>query len=397
MAIKTSLMPLAGIDNRQEDDAALIINGEDRRVFLRDALNVNITETGRANLRGALHQVTATPFKSLWVSPLHGDLFGVLGTLWVKIDPQDWSYEVLSDLGGEEASHCVVNAKVVAAGVDGLFSYDGRRALPLSMETPGQPFLTEIEGSLPQGGYGVAVSWLRGSLESSVSSMTSIQLQQGGGITIGLPYCIDQSITGLRIYMTKPGGRELQRVGDWPVNQGAVDVLALPELGAPPEFQYLDGMPTGHFVQPWRGRLLTAGHKTLYFSEPMAWHLHDRRHGFIQFPQRITFVAALDGGIWVGQVDHAIFLAGNQPEDLQQQKRAAKAPVPRSAVILDSDLVGELAGPGVQVALWLGANGYVLGTADGQMVELQRKRIMGIAAASASTTAWGNRILTVLG
>ena len=396
MPAKTSLMPMAGIDNRQED-AALVVGGDAPRVYFREALNVDFTETGRMNLRGAIHRITETPFKHLWVSPLHGDTFGVLGSQWVKVDTDDWSYEVLLDLGGDMASHCVLNSRVVVAGADALFSYDGRKAVRLSIETPGQPFASQISGAMPAGDYGVAVSWLRGSLESSVSAMSAISLSDGGGITVGLPYCIDPSITGVRLYCTKPGSRELQRVGDWPVGEGAIDLVALPDLGASPEFQHLDAMPSGRFVQTWRGRLLVASTKTLYFSEPMAWHLHDRRHGFVQFPQRITFVIAVDGGIWVGQMDHVLFLAGNKPDDFEQQRRSAKAPVPGSAIHIDSDLVGEMAGSGVKSALWLAANGYVLGTADGQMVELHRKRITGINAATGSTTVWGGRVLTVLG
>lgn len=396
MAIKTNMMPMAGMDNKQED-AALVVRGDAPRVYFRNALNVDFTETGRLNMRGAVRKVASDLYKCIWQSPLHGDVFGVLGSSWVKIDPESWGHEVLADLGGEWASHCVLNGRVVVAGAGGLFTYDGRKATRLPMDTPGQPFASASEGAMPPGSYGVAVSWLRGSLESSVSATSSVDLGSGGGLTVGLPYCLDPSVTGVRLYLTKPGSRELQQAGDWPISQGALGLVALPELGGSPEFQHLDAMPAGRYVQPWRGRLLTAGHKTLYFSEPMAWHLHDRRHGFIQFPQRITFVIALDGGIWVGQVDHVLFLEGHQPDDLAVQRRAAKPPVPASAVHIDSDLVGELAGPGVQSALWLAANGYVLGTSDGQMVEMQRKQLKGIQAASGSTTVWGDRILTLLG
>ena len=397
MPIKTNLMPVAGIDNRQED-AALIVGGEAARVYFRDALNVNITETGRVDMRGAVRKVTSESYKNLWASQLHGDLFGALGTEWVKIDTDDWTHEVLADVGSELVSHCVLNSKVIAAGASGIFSFDGRRASRMTIDTPSQPVVTAASsgGALAQGDYGVAVSWLRGTLESSVSHM-AVGHVTGGALAVALPYCIDPSITAVRLYLTKPGSRELQQAGDWPPDQGSIEITALPALGASPEFQYLDAMPTGRFVQPWRGRLLTASFKTLNFSEPMAWHLHDRRHGFIQFPQRITFVAAVDGGIWVGQVDHVLFLSGARPDELQQHRRASKAPIPASAVLLDSDQVGELAGPGVQSALWLAANGYVLGTSDGQMVELQRKRLAGIKAASGATTVWGYRILTVLG
>ncbi|RMX08488.1 hypothetical protein D8I35_05265 [Corticibacter populi] len=392
----TRLMPLAGINNRSEDDAALVRGGDDPTVFVREALNFDITDTGRLHMRGQVKMVTSTPYKHLWYSHLHGDLFGMLGTAWVKIDPDDWSCVELADLGGGWASHCVLNGRVAVAGVDGIFTFDGQAATRLPIETPGMPALVRTGGALESGDYGVAISWLRGSLESSVSEVAYAALQDGGGLTVGMPYSIDPSITMARLYMTKPGSRVLLHAGDHAVNGDSVDIVAMPLLGGAPEFQHLDAMPAGRFLGHWKGRLVTATNRVLSFSHPMAWHLHDRRHDFVQFPQRITFVVAVEGGLWVGQVDHVLFLSGSQPDDLQVLRRGAKAPVYGSAILLDAELLGEVAG-GSQAALWLAENGYVIGTADGQVVEIHRKSIAGIRASAGASTVWGERILTVLG
>ncbi|THJ36159.1 hypothetical protein E8K88_02525 [Lampropedia aestuarii] len=389
----TRLMPLAGINNRAED-AALVRGGDSPAVWVREALNVDITETGRLNMRGQVRAVTQTPYKHLWFSALHGDLFGVLGTRWVKIHPDDWSYEELADLGGSWASHCVIDQRVAVAGADGIFVYDGTKAEPLQMHTPGMPAVSDLDGSLPPGDYGVAVSWLRGSLESSVSEV-AFGPAQSGGLRVSFPFSLDDSVTGVRLYMTKPGSRELQRVGDYLVSAQAADVVAPPALGGSPEFQHLDAMPSGRFMHHWRGRLLTCTARTLHFSKPMAVHLHDCRHDFVQLPQRITFVAPVEGGIWVGQVDHIVFLSGTQPDDLVVRRLAGQPPIQGSATLVPAEQLGELAG-GNAAALWLSANGYVVGTSEGEIVELHRTVLTGIAATAGATVLVGERLLTVL-
>ena len=89
------------------------------------------------------------------------------------------------------------------------------------------------------------------------------------------------------------------------------------------------------------------------FSEPMAYHLHDERHGFVQMPQRITFVEPVDGGIWIGQVDHVAFLEGATPDALVMQRKTACAPVAGSSIQVLADTVGgDLSQGGSATVLW---------------------------------------------
>ena len=46
----SKLFPIAGMNNVADDDA-LQVGGDTPRLFVRDALNVDITETGRISLR----------------------------------------------------------------------------------------------------------------------------------------------------------------------------------------------------------------------------------------------------------------------------------------------------------------------------------------------------------
>lgn len=390
------LYPLAGIDNAARRDDALQVGGQARRLFLREALNVDISDTGRASLRPGLRKVAALALASLWQSPLHRDVFAVQGSDWVKVDPLTWSAEALADIGPGPAQHLVLNSVVLAAGADGIFQFDGVKAQRFTLPVPPAPMVTTGAGSLVPGSYGVALSWLRGPMESPLSAMTHSKVGQGGALAITLPLCMDSTVTGVRLYLTRPDGGELLRGEDYPIALPYVEIPLLPKLGAPPQFQHMEAMPSGKYFGQWRGRLVSARANVLRFSQALAYHVHDPRHDFVLMPQRITFLQPVDGGIWVGQVDHVAFLAGAQPDELQLLRKTAKAPVPGSALALDAETAGEMSGGGSAVVAWLADNGYVLGTADGGVIEKHATRLRGITGNQGTSIVFRNRLTTAV-
>lgn len=114
-------------------------------------------------------------------------------------------------------------------------------------------------------------------------------------------------------------------------------------------------------------------------------------------PQRITFVQPVDGGIWVGQVDHVAFLQGASPDSLSVNRKASAAPVPGSAVLVPADVVGtNLAGGGSPVAVWLAENGYVAGTSEGGLAEIHSGVMRGITASAGTSVVLDRRLLTTV-
>lgn len=388
------LLPMAGINNVAED-AALQRGGDAPQLYVRDAVNVDITESGLPQLRSGVRPVTTAAYRSLWQSPLHGDVFGTLGNQWVRVDPDNWTHEALATIGEGDVSHEVLNNRVVVSGPAGLFVFDGGSAQRLTFDSPAPPMVAALGGgSLAAGTYGAAVAWLRGDLESQTSEATFVEAGEGGLLRVAFPLCMDPSVTGVRLYLTRKDGGELARAGDYPANADPLDVPLLPELGRPAQFRHLSPMPAGAFLRYWRGRLLTARLNVLRWSEAMGYHLHDERHGFLQMPQRITFVEPVEGGIWIGQVDHVAFLEGATPEGFSVRRLASRAPVPRSSIRLPAEAVGATAEGGREVAVWLAENGYVLGTASGTLIEVQAGTLKGITSLYGSSVLAGRRIIT---
>lgn len=380
--------PLAGIDNASERDDALQVGGEAPALFLRDALNVLI-DNGRASMRPGRERVTATPYEDIWQSPLHGDVFGRLGGDWVRIE-KDWSHRVLMPCGEGRVGHLVLNGRVVAGTRRGLLEYNGIEARALALPTPPPPLLSRMDGSLVPGHYEVAIAWVRDGMVSPLSSSAGLDADSGISIAISPP---PDDVDRVRVFVTKPDGGELLRLSEHRADVGLVPVPLLGRLGEPARFRHCVPMPAGDHLGLWQGRLVVASGRQVSFSQALAYHVHDPRHDFVTLPERVTFLAPVESGIWVGQVTHAVFLGGTQPQEMRVTSRHTAAPIPGSAAPLpmrDGHSVSE----GAPSVGWLSERGYVLASAEGGIIEPQAARLRGIHGSWGSTVVENGRLTT---
>lgn len=388
---------LAGMNIAQEE-AALEIGGKSPRLYVREAVNLDFTATGRAQLRPGVQRQSNKLLRYMWQSPLHKDCFALLGEDWVKFDPVTFEHELLLKVGDSAITHVLLNNKVCMSCATGLFVYDGATAQPLTIPTPPKPYAkTDDGGSLPGGDYSFSISWLVEGNESGLSEIDKVLVQSNGLVNLQFPLCLSDHVTHVRLYMTESGGSELRQVSEYPIQTINLQVITLPELGRAAQFRYLSPMLHGDFLRLWRGRLLCARSNVLHYSEAMTYHLTDERYNFIQFPQRISFIEPVEGGIWIGQSDHVLFLRGQDMRSLSIEPKASRAPVRGSSQLLHSDVVGgDISQGGAWSAIWLAENGFALGTASGQIIEPNGKTIQGISAKSGSLVGFGDRVLAVV-
>lgn len=386
------LTPLLGMDN-VSDDESMSSFGKKPFVKLRDAVNVNITSAGRMELRDTGAVVTETPYKNLWCSPLHGDTFGTLNGELVKIDTSNWSHVPLNiELKGS-VNYLVVNNFIIISDALALYKYDGVGVIKLTIGTPPIPMARLSTGALLDGTYTVAIAWSKDGRESGLSSSLSLNVE--GGIELILPYNYSEDADQVVIYMTERNGSELLKVGAVTVNTATFNISSDKDLTRAAQFQNLSPMRTGKFLKLWRGRLLTADKNMLYFSQALNFHLCDERYDYIALPQRVTFVEPVEYGIWVGQSNSVVFLSGSDVRDLRLVQTGAKAPVPGTALRVNSDLLGELSA-GLESVLWLAENGYCIGTPSGNLVEAHANTLKGITAKGGQSVRFDDRIVTVL-
>lgn len=387
-----SFMPCRGIDNISED-AAMVQGGKEPFVFMRDVVNANITPAGKIDIIASGGKVSGKPYKNLWQSPLHKDVFALYVKDWVKVkvDGDSWSHEVLATIGDGDTYHAVLNNMIVVAGKYGIHTYDGRIAQPLTITTPPAPIVSGDTDDTQQT-RSIAISWLRGNTESSLSDYVTA----GASVDVVLPMVFDPTVTGVNIYATNVGGTDMQLAGTVSRDATSFTITADHNLGMAAQFAHLSPMPTGKHLCYWRGRLITATANVIRFSEPLAYHLHDERHGFIQTSQRITFIQPVDNGLWVGQVDHVLFIEGSNPSDMSMSIKSAQPPVPDSAIQVPSNDIGEAAEGGSLVCVWLSRNGYVAGNSMGQIIEYQAGRIDNVNGQSSTTVRLARRLITAV-
>ena len=387
-----SMTPIVGMDNRS-DDAELLARGEAPSLRVSDARNVDVLGDGRIRMRAGWRRITAAPYRDLWQNPLHGDLFGRLGDEWVRIiSLGDGQHEALVEAGPGGYTHTQLNNKVLMASPAGVWSFDGAAAQPLGIGRPAGPVLEVGAGSLPAGRYGACVAWVRDGLESGTSEAVFADVPEQGALTVTPPLCLEPGVSSARIYVTACNGGEFRLAAE--VALGVSESFMLPPpAGRPPMFHSMEPMPGGVYLQPWRGRIVTARANVLRFSQPLAYHVHDPIRDHVTMPQRITFVVAMEGGLWVGQRDRVLFLAGAQPAELQVRTHHAGAPVPGSALLaLPGELSGELGQSAL--ALWLSEYGYAAGTADGDAFNVQKSALAGLSGASGTSVVLGQRAYT---
>lgn len=394
-----NLFPILGI-NTVSDTARQQGN------FVRLAQNININPNGTIELRAGKDKVTDTPIKDLWQSPLHKDVFGLYDGDWCVVNPHDWTLRQLIEIGNDPLYHTLVNNRVVVAGKNGLYEYDGHSAKPLTIPTPPPPM---VQGRSQGQDFGecisgldktthkvrtrvIAISYLVGQKEGGLSSTVKIDADN---ITITLPTVFDNYVTHINIYTTEQGGGELKLLATVPKDTLTYAFDDGVILGKPTTTQHLDPMMTGKYLALWRGRLVVAKSNIIYFSEPLNYHLMDNRHNYIAMPQRITFLEVVDNGIWVGQTTGVAFLQGVDIDEMTISHKAVQAPIADSSTQMPSETVGELSNGGSSVALWLSANGYCVGTADGQVIEYHAGIMSGITGVG-NTAIVGQRVVSVV-
>ena len=388
------MTPITGMDVRSEDAELWRTDQSGPALRVRDARNVNITPGGRLRMRSGWRKVSEALYRDLWQNPVHGDLFAHLEDRWVRVtDLAGGQHDVIAEAGPGAYAHALLNNKVLMACNGGVWVFDGAQASLLGLSRPVGPVLDVNAGSLPAGRYGVCVAWVRGALESGTSESVFVDVPDGSAITVTPPLCLEPMVTRVRIYMTAPNGGEFMLAAEVPV--GTSETFALPVSGRPPMFPSMEPMPGGAFLQVWRGRIVTARANVLRFSQPLAYHVHDPIRDHVTMPQRITFLVAMDGGLWVGQRDRVVFLAGDRPAALQFLTRHDGTPVPGSATLaLPGDLGGELGMS--ELAVWLSEYGYVAGTATGEAINLQKTAIHGLSGASGTSVVLGRRAYTAV-
>lgn len=332
---------------------------------LRAADDVLIDPNGTVNSAAGPVLTTSMPGSAdLWTS-LAGNTYVRVGGQLLQVDTGitygslgDGPYAFTDHLGG-----------VLVATHDQIFQVGQAPAFrPMALPAPGFRVRSSDRGGLDAGRYGVAVCALRDGEEFGLSPARFVDVPQGGGLVLDIQGEGDL----VRVFRTTANGPQLYRAVDAP--SGMSDyLLGAGKAGSEPTGQFLEPMPGGHLLASWNGRVLCARGRTMNYSQPLRPALYDPRHDHLQLPGRITMLAPLPDGIYLATRRETYFLNGTDPATASLMKLPASPPPEGCFAVLQGGLFTDV--DDTKVAVWLSAEGFVLGLPGGQIVRPQVKRL----------------------
>lgn len=157
----------------------------------------------------------------------------------------------------------------------------------------------------------------------------------------------------------------------------------------------LSPLPGGHAVAYWKGRLLVLRGNSLLWSEPLRYGVFNPMTNFVQFEERASWFAPLDGGVYVGLRRSVRFLAGNDPAQFVQRQVAGPSWHLAGMTIPTVGMNPQIAQGAPEVAAWFSARGFSIGLPSGTVVYPQGERLTELPLGAGRLVVLGDRI-TVL-
>lgn len=255
----------------------------------------------------------------------------------------------------------------------------------IGVEAPGG-FLASGDGDIK-----VAVSFVsedgeEGPLSQAVSASS-----------VFLPQPIESTVSKIRVYQTKPNGDVLHEVTEVPVGTMSHEVKDVDNYGRVADTQYMSRMTGGTYARYWRGRLLVARGRTLYFSEPFRYGMYNASEGFVTFEARIDFIEPVEGGVFVALKGLGVrFLAGETPSKWEQ-KVADIIPAQAGASLLvpTAQMKLEMQFPPAWVAVWFTNKGFAVGLPSGVVIYPQAGLLSGLTLGTGSLYFEGDRLIVM--
>ena len=389
-------LPKAGIDQLSNETSL-------KKGAWRTAENVDIDRSGQVGVRqGYTKVVNNTDMHSVQFAYQRSWLLACIGPTLGRVSTTDNSVTSLIDTGSNSSvSITEYNGNLYAVNQGGLFWSPANETSMYRCGSlaPTPPTVEAVStGGLVAGKYIVAISTVdaRGE-ESPLTTYQYVELTTDGGIQLtGLPLVSGGHVY---IYVTPTNGDVLYLYATPPATFSSHLISGTPN-GTTASTEFLTPFAGGEFVRWHNGRLYVASGDTLYYSDAFRPHLTRLDHNFVQFSGTISFVEAVQGGIYVGDDRGVWFLDGGDPTKFVLKRTSGCLAVRGSSAIVPSEHFDpKVVQTNLPVAVWLSTSGYAVGTASGEVIELNYDTIRvspGLVGSTAFSIRQGRKQLTTL-
>jgi hypothetical protein len=349
---------------------------------LTEAVNVDIDDSGRVSRRAGTTLQVAGAAHSLWSDG--EDCLYVAGSALKRLNA-DFSSTTLATglLLDMPNNYVAVNGNIYWSNGQQSGALANGRSRSWGMTLPEPPGLLAIAGLLPAGAYQAVLTTLRADGQESGAGIASlITLPDNAGVRVSWPVPPDPAIVEVAVYLTEPDGKTLYQAAVVAASNGSVDITSY-RTALPLATQWLDQPPAGQCLAVHRGRIIIAAGNVLFATAALGYEYCDRRDYIPLDGSSITFVAAVEHGLFVGTEQQVYFLAGDRLEDLALKVVVDGAGIARSAVAADGFAVSGNAGlAGQQCVLFATSEGICQGNPDGSLLHLTHERYRYLASAT---------------
>jgi len=282
--------PFLGVNNRLgAADLDAPRQGVEGARYLAGADNVDLTAKGGIKIRDGMTLALAGDVHSAWNDELGA--FAVID----------------DDLCALVASGAGITSQVLRAGLprmpvsysrapNGVVTWSNGLELRCIVDGVDYPIsaapalapevVASTGGSLPQGLYIVAFTWLGPQGESAPTHAVQIDVPANGRIDIA-------DAAGATVWLSGPNGDHVSSYG------AVTQVAVLSPGGRVSRTLNTAPMPPGHIVRMHQGSLLVADQNILFVSVPYASGIYQPSRGYVPFPSKITVVQPVEGGVYV--------------------------------------------------------------------------------------------------
>ena len=366
---------------------------------LATATNVDIDDSGRPLRRlGFGNAVQSGSWHSL--SPPGPRCFGVTGTNLVEVMP-NYSTKVLATVTpNAPVEYFYSAARIYWSNGYEKGCIEGAVNRSWGLDVPPSISGTVTAGTLMIGKtdlvttrYQFVMTYLRNDgQESGAGTANYLDVPNNGGIAFSnLPVSSDSTVDKKAIYISEPNGETMYRAIVLNNAQTSATYRNRGRMTLPLATQFLEPPPPGTIISLQGGSMLVAVGNKLYYSEPFAFELFDRRKNKL-FASPITIVCSFDNGSHVATEDLHVWLAGDTPDKWEWNARASYGAIPRTLDFIDLDaaLFGKTENVN-PVGLWATKEGIVQATAEGALINLTRARFMYPIQETGATVVRGAR------
>lgn len=366
-----------GMDNRRRETDSMGERGEMAPV-LREAVNVDISESGNIKRRRGYTQAVAGRAHSVWADDRFLYMLAVVDG-WLTRYSADLNATQLVELAPHlPVSYALMNGDVYWSNGETLGKVmAGGSPQPWGLPMAGYPTVTVTAGgSLPEGRYLVAQRFLgvTGEVSGSIGEMT-VDVASGQGMAVTVAAGDPSQLAAVEVFVSPANGDVLYKAATAPL--GATVSIGASQIGvgAMLDTRHMRSPFPGQIVRAYRGRIYVASGSVLWATEPLRFGLVKPSEALIVFPSEITMLQPVADGLYVAcDAEGTSFLAGADIMALEKRHIDGSGAVRGTGVAVPGDRFNAQVLD--DVALWWSNDGVLcLGGASGQVQRLTADRL----------------------